>query len=187
MPSRLTDSQVTALRNASLPPIPVSKYINGDGSVVFDSKSEAVLAILMEKYIRGWKVVLGETYQIPLVASCRADFKVGNIIIEYHPIDLHRESRRRPEIRDFKREIEEETTGSVRYRLIGHLEDIVAEAYAHERATLVRATFGEHHHMLHLRGPLDVWRKLFKICCPTRRSPTKAAFMKEWDLTYKNL
>lgn len=59
--------------------------------IQFDSISEAVCAILLEKYVHGWECVPFKTYQVPLMLGRRADFVVGNVVIEYHPIELKHE------------------------------------------------------------------------------------------------
>ncbi len=56
----------------------------------FSSKSEAVCGILMEKYIPGFKLVAGETFQIP-VGPKKIDFKVNNAFVEFHPVQLRYE------------------------------------------------------------------------------------------------
>ena len=60
-----------------------------DKSIVFASKSEAVCAILLEKYCN-WKAVKGVTFQVP-VGRKHLDFVVGNTVVEFHPIVLNRE------------------------------------------------------------------------------------------------
>lgn len=57
----------------------------------FDSRSEAVCAIILEQYIPDWKVKRGSTWQIPLPYGKLADFRVYNTVIEFHPIELYRE------------------------------------------------------------------------------------------------
>jgi len=59
----------------------------------FDSRSEAVCAIILEKYIPDWQVKRGRTWQIALPEDKFADFRVGDTIIEFHPIDLKHEMR----------------------------------------------------------------------------------------------
>ncbi len=57
---------------------------------LFESKSEAACAALLEKYVPGFKVEVGKTFQIQTGDNGRSriDFKLGNILIEYHPTNL---------------------------------------------------------------------------------------------------
>jgi len=56
----------------------------------FSSKSEAICGILLEKYVPGFKLVVGETFQIP-VGPKKIDFKLNNSFVEFHPIQLRHE------------------------------------------------------------------------------------------------
>lgn len=57
----------------------------------FDSRSEAVCAMVLEKYVKDWKTKRGENWQVPLAFGKTADFRVANNIIEFHPIELKNE------------------------------------------------------------------------------------------------
>lgn len=65
------------MRSSTLPSLRPSK---------FDSQSERACVALLEKYVEGWRAIEGATYQVPLGFDRRADFKIGNLIVEYHPI-----------------------------------------------------------------------------------------------------
>lgn len=65
-----------------LPRVPVDQ-------IKFDSASEYACASLLEKYTK-WEAYPGATLQIP-VGRCVFDFKVGNTLVEYHPISLKHE------------------------------------------------------------------------------------------------
>lgn len=81
-------SNYVDLGSECLPKTPSRKQ---DNSITFESKSEAVCAILMERHI-GWQCKLGETYQVPLAYNKRADFLIREkVLFEFHPISLHRE------------------------------------------------------------------------------------------------
>jgi hypothetical protein len=51
-----------------------------------DSYEEAVCGVLLEKYIPGFKLREGDTFQVPLAGGKRADFRVGTTIVEWHPV-----------------------------------------------------------------------------------------------------
>lgn len=59
----------------------------------FDSRSEAVCAIILERYVPNWQINTGTTWQIPLPLGKFADFRINNTIVEFHPIDLKHEMR----------------------------------------------------------------------------------------------
>lgn len=65
-----------------LPRVPVDQ-------IKFDSASEYACAALLEKYTP-WEAHPGASLQIP-IGRCFFDFKVGNALVEYHPISLKHE------------------------------------------------------------------------------------------------
>lgn len=73
--------------------------------IIFDSRSEAACAIIMEQYISWWKVEPGITFQVPLSSNKRADFQIADVLFEYHPISLHREMISRDAYSKIKRAI----------------------------------------------------------------------------------
>lgn len=56
----------------------------------FSSKSEAACGIMLEKYVPDFKLVPGETFQIP-VGSKKIDFQLEGVFVEFHPIQLRHE------------------------------------------------------------------------------------------------
>lgn len=52
----------------------------------FDSKSEVACATLMEKYIPGFQIKVGKTYQVNEGLPISIDFFVNGVFLEYHPI-----------------------------------------------------------------------------------------------------
>lgn len=58
-------------------------------SIEFDSASEYACAVLLERYVN-WEAVPAQTFHIP-IGRCFFDFRVGNTLVEYHPISLRRE------------------------------------------------------------------------------------------------
>lgn len=67
----------------------------------FASKSEAVCAYMLLKYVPGYQLIPGETFQIP-VGSKRIDFKVNGTLIEFHPILIHHEFSSKEAYRNFQ-------------------------------------------------------------------------------------
>ena len=57
--------------------------------LAFQSLSEYACAKLLEKYT-GWKGYEGVSFQIP-IGRAVFDFRVGDTLVEYHPISLRRE------------------------------------------------------------------------------------------------
>lgn len=59
--------------------------------VKFDSKSEVICCKLMEAFVPGWQLEVGKTYAVHIGHGKYCDFRIGNTLVEYHPIVLARE------------------------------------------------------------------------------------------------
>lgn len=68
--------------------IPNSAKIYTERGEYFDSYMEAAVAFLLERYVPGFRIIRGETYQVQTGSSKKVDFYIGNTFIEYNPILL---------------------------------------------------------------------------------------------------
>lgn len=71
-------------------------------NAIYGSRSEATCAWLLERYVPGWRPIVGETVQIG-IGTKRIDFRVNGAFIEYHPIAHEREFACSSAWRDTKR------------------------------------------------------------------------------------
>lgn len=62
--------------------------------VPFASLSEAGCAHLLTRWIDGYRIIPGETYQVPVGPSRAVDFRVSDVLIEYHHLRFYSERRR---------------------------------------------------------------------------------------------
>lgn len=67
--------------NPRLPKIP-------DGPINFASKSEYACGMLLERYVPGFEVKTGATFQVGVGHNKVIDFLVNGVFVEYHPITL---------------------------------------------------------------------------------------------------
>ena len=58
------------------------------------SLSEAVLGVLLERFIEGFKVQFRENFQVPIGNGRSVDFCINGVLVEYHPVRLRAEKRR---------------------------------------------------------------------------------------------
>lgn len=72
------------LENLKPPKLPYDKSM-------YASASEQKCGEALQKYIRGWKPMHGVTIQVDIGNHRSVDFRVGNTLIEFHPICLWRE------------------------------------------------------------------------------------------------
>lgn len=101
----------------------------------FESLSERACAAMLEQYCE-WKGIPGLTFQVP-VGRCRVDFRVGDHLLEYHPISLGRElltdagSRIRSATRKLSKDLKSEILSAVA--------DELAAQYEKRRSQVVSA------------------------------------------------
>jgi len=74
---------------------PKGSEIEHDG-VIYQSASEVACGVLMQKYIPGFKVVKGESYEVPIGQNhaggfISVDFLVRGVLLEYHPPKFQKE------------------------------------------------------------------------------------------------
>lgn len=81
-PSPNSNNKYEAFLSARLPKVPV-------GQLRFASASEYACAKLLERHCE-FKAYPGSTFQVP-VGRCFFDFRIGNCLVEYHPISLRHE------------------------------------------------------------------------------------------------
>ena len=58
------------------------------GEQYYDSYAEAAVATLLEKYIQGFTISRGETYQVSAGLNIKVDFMINNVMVEYNPVVL---------------------------------------------------------------------------------------------------
>lgn len=148
----------------------------------FDSRSEAVCAILMERYIKGWECELGKTFQVPLVSNRKADFLVApGVLFEYHPITLHRDlisddARQTFDryLKHYKRWLAEEIREAVKSELYFQ--------YCARRQIIARATPGfETAEVIVCTDHRTTWRKIIQ------RFSDNPPGLKQWTYEWNEL
>ncbi len=152
--------------------------------VRFDSKSEIACAILMERHIPGWRCIPGETYQVPLVQGCKADFLVnGEVVLEYHPVSLHRGLMSDDARRSFERHLPR-LKGWLRDELREALRDELHEQYSVRRRILLKATPGlEGSELIVARDIKEFWRAVLMRF--SEAPPSCKQTHKEWAEIFK--
>lgn len=57
----------------------------------FSSRAEYACAVLLEKYVPGWRCEYSKTYQVSIGFGRSCDFKVHDVFVEYHVVVFARE------------------------------------------------------------------------------------------------
>jgi len=149
-------------------------------SLQFQSKSEAACAVLMQKYISGWKCIEGETFQVGLFQNRKADFLIGpEIVFEYHPISLHREMISDNARHSLERQLKH-CKQYLKDEIIDAIKDELYYQYFARRQILVKATPGlENAELIVAIDSKGFYRKV--IARFSDSPPGLREFSKEWD------
>jgi len=149
-------------------------------AVEFHSKSEAACAVLMQKYIKDWRLEVGHTYQIPLVQGRTADFKIGEaVIFEYHPISLHRDMISDNARRDLERNLKH-CKQYLRDTIADAIKDELYYQYFSKRQILMKSTPGlEHGELIVAIDPKGFYRKIIQRF--SDNPPRMQEFHREWN------
>ena len=144
-----------------LPPIP-------PGPLRFDSKSEYACGVLLERYIPGFELKMGETLQVPVGFGKLIDFRVQGVFVEYHPTNIHHEFDNRGALRnllDATRRLKEHQ----RNQILDAVRDELHEKYCRRRKFLLTVTIGKDAELIVCRTPDDFYTmviKRFGVNCP---------------------
>jgi hypothetical protein len=146
-------------------------------AIQFDSLSEAAIAVLLEKYCKGWECIPGRTFQVE-AAGRRIDFMIpsSKIAIEYHPIDFKREfvnseahQRLLDALRPFAREAKVEVWKAIR-------DELASQYWKRRRQALDAAGFNDSRLIVAI-SPEDLHDRFFSTIT---RCPNRAGFCAEF-------
>lgn len=154
------------LANACLPPVPLR----------FDSRSEYSLAQIFERYIPGWRAVMGETFQIP-IRDKRIDFLINDTLIEFHPIQINRELKSSNANALF-RQMYKRSNRFEREQLVDLLVEELGAQYSLRRWQLVQHSEHRGKQFIVCKNEYEVYKNVIKRFAP--KPPTQEQFRKEF-------
>ena len=155
-------------------------YVKEDGSIKFDSRSEAACVAVLEKYVPGWRCVVGDTYEVPIgIDSRRCDFRIGDCFIEYHPIDLRHEFISSDSFREVMAVLKKNNRHQLE-RIIGALKkEFEAQYFRFRRAVIDERPEHRNHELLVCISPSDFYNKVIRRYA--LQLPTKQDFFRDWN------
>lgn len=154
-------------------------------SIEFQSRSELACAVMMQRYIRGWKAEEGKTFQVPLAQNRRADFMINSqTIFEYHPISLHREMISDNARRDLERHLKH-CKQYLRDTITDAIKEELYYQYFSRRQILVKATPGlESAELIVAYDSRGFYRKVIQRF--SDEPPALKEFHREWNNLVRN-
>lgn len=182
----LVSSESTELREH--PDLTKARLSPARPRVRYASKSEAVVAEFLYRYVDGWHPVVGETYLIPLGRGKTADFKVDSLIIEYHPVVLDwdmKDTNARHRMTRILRQVPE----WAREQITTALKDELALRYYLDRK-LHMETFAAPHirscQMIVAESPEQFFSYVLKKVA-TKELPSKQRFFEQWQKLIRSI
>ena len=144
----------------------------------FASKSEMATGLLLERYIPNFELVTGKTFQVPIGLGKHCDFKVGNIFLEYHPVNLHFEFYDKQALRQFRTAMRHVPKNAKR-QIVEALKDELGERYYRNRKQVVDMWITSQNEFVVVQDPVELYRKIIK---PHGRDvPKEHKFLAEFD------
>ncbi len=110
--------------------------------ITFASKSEYACGMLLERYVRGFQLKNGETFQVGVGHNKIIDFYVNHTFVEYHPINLRFEFDSPIALRKLMEGIKRCDNHQKRL-IIEAIKDELAEKYYRRRKFLVTMAAGK--------------------------------------------
>jgi hypothetical protein len=107
----------------------------------FGSISEYACGVMLEKYIPGFELKMGETLQVDIGQGRTCDFRVNGVFLEFHPIVLTREFRDSKAFRDFW-QCAQNLKRPIREIMVGAICKEMREQYYSRRKQLIDGKFG---------------------------------------------
>ena len=144
----------------------------------FASKSEMATGLLLERYIAGFELVTGKTFQVPIGQSKHCDFKVKNIFLEYHPVNLHFEFYDKQALRQLRTALRHVPKNAKR-QIVDALKDELGERYYRNRKMIVDMWITTQNEFVVVQDPVELYRKIIKP--HGENVPKEHKFLAEFD------
>ena len=144
----------------------------------FASKSEMACGLLLERYIPGFELVPGKTFQVPIGLGKHCDFYVNNTFLEYHPINLHFEFLDKQALRQLRNALRH-VKKDVKSQIVDALKNELGERYYRYRKTVADIWITKENTLVVVQDPVELYRKIIKPM--GRNVPKEHKFLAEFD------
>lgn len=134
--------------------------------------------LLLERYIPGFELVPGKTFQVPIGLGKHCDFYVNNTYLEYHPINLHFEFLDKQALRQLRNALRH-VKKDVKSQIVDALKDELAERYYRYRKMVVDIYRTNESELLVVQDPVELYRKVIKP--HGNNVPKEHKFLAEFD------
>ncbi|GEM_PF-6117691 len=155
--------------------------------VYYASKTECATALALEKYIPGYKIVKGETFQVQGDTNCWFDFLLPGTgkIIEWHPTDIRHDGKRLLPF-DFWALQEDEQTSkqnekALIYRRRVLKADLAAEYWMQRQEAVNNSQVYGGNEVIHVRTPGELYDLIISEYGDPEKIPIRSDFVKEFE------
>jgi len=132
-----------------------------DTPITFASKSEYACGMLLERYVRGFELKNGQTFQVGVGHSKVIDFYVNGVFVEYHPINLKFEFDNPVALRKILDGIRRINNHS-KQEIVEGIKLELAEKYYRRRKFLVTMAAGKDAELICCDSPEEFCKKVIK-------------------------
>lgn len=129
--------------------------------IQFASKAEYACGCLLERYIPNFVLKKEETFQVSIGLNKHCDFRIGNIYLEYHPINLHFEFDDRQALRQLRNALRN-VKKTFREQAYDAIKTELAEKYFRRRKMLVDLWTSHSGELIVVQNPTELYRQIIK-------------------------
>jgi len=152
-------------------------FANRNELITFASYSEYAAGVLLEKYVPGYELKMGATFQVPIGHNKTCDFYVNGVFVEYHPCNLSHEFDDRQALRRFWGALKH-VKAPFRDHIVSAISDELSEKYYRRRKFLITMHGGKDSELIVAKDASELYRDVIKRFCED--APREADFIREF-------
>jgi hypothetical protein len=145
--------------------------------ITFASYSEYAAGVLLEKYVPGYELKMGLTFQVPIGHNKTCDFLVNGVFVEYHPCNISHEFDDRQALRKFFTALKH-IKAPFRDQIISSISDELSEKYYRRRKFLISMHGGKDSELIVSKNSSDLYHDVIKRFSTS--APKKEDFIREF-------
>jgi len=153
------------------------KFANRNESITFASYSEYAAGVLSEKYIPGYELKMGTTFQVPIGHNKTCDFLINGVFVEYHPCNIQHEFEDKQALRQFYQALRH-VKAPFREQIVSAITDELSEKYYRRRKFLISMHGGKDSELIVVRSAVDLYRNVIRRF--SESAPKESEFIREF-------
>lgn len=149
-----------------------------DRPITFASYAEYAAGVLLERYLNGFELKTGATFQVPIGHNKVCDFLINGVFVEYHPLNLNHEFDNPKALRQLWGALKH-VKQPYRNYIVAAISDELSEKYYRRRKFLCTLHAGKDAELIVCRSATDLYRDVIKRF--SANPPREQKFLQEFQ------